>query len=175
MCKGTAFIGVLQRVPITRICALRVRALLLPVLALAALAPAQAEPTLSNVTAEPYFGAPARQDNSGWLGGILDALRLDIIKAAAQTPLDDSHYLQATGAEVSTDGPHILPAARNSERGSVRIHAKHFVVSERVWLAADWIEIEMERPAWADFDLESGIAEKQLRLSVQILFGDSNK
>jgi len=48
-----------------------------------------------------------------------------------------------------------------------------YTTSPRVSIAAEWMQIFTERPAWAYFDLEQRKTESQLQLSVRLRFGHS--
>jgi len=65
------------------------------------------------------------------------------------------------------------PLDENSERGNAWTLSYQYTTSPRVSIAAEWMQIFTERPAWAYFDLEQRKTESQLQLSVRLRFGHS--
>ncbi len=66
------------------------------------------------------------------------------------------------------------PLDENSENGHAWTLAYHYDASSKVQLAAEWLEIFTDRPAWAYFDLAERKTERQLQLSVRLRFGEPN-
>jgi hypothetical protein len=66
-----------------------------------------------------------------------------------------------------------VPLDENAERGHAWTLGYQFEASERIVLAAEWLEIFTERPAWAYFDLAERQTETQLQLTLRIRLGSS--
>jgi hypothetical protein len=64
-----------------------------------------------------------------------------------------------------------IPMDENSEHGHAWTLAYQFEASSRLQLAAEWLEIFTDRPAWAYFDLAQRKTERQLQLSLRLRFG----
>ncbi len=97
----------------------------------------------------------------------------------------ESHYLLLTKTherhrvtvrydhfEVSDNDQN--PLDDNSENGHAWTFAYQFQSSARVQLAAEWLEIFTNRPAWAYFGLAERKTERQLQLSLRLRFGQPN-
>ena len=65
----------------------------------------------------------------------------------------------------------VTPLDENSERGHAWTLGYQFEATERVALAAEWLEIFTERPAWAYFGLDQRKTETQLQLALRLRFG----
>jgi hypothetical protein len=63
------------------------------------------------------------------------------------------------------------PLDENSERGHGWTLSYQYASTDHVTLAAEWIQIFTERPAWAYFDLEERQTETQLQLAIRVRFG----
>lgn len=64
-----------------------------------------------------------------------------------------------------------IPLDENDERGHAWTLAYQLELSDRFLLAAEWLEIFTDRPAWAYFDLDQRQLEHQLQLSLRIRLG----
>jgi len=65
------------------------------------------------------------------------------------------------------------PLDENAESGYAWTLAYRFDVTDKIGIAAEWLEIETERPAWAYFDLDTEKSETQLQLALRLRFGQS--
>ena len=65
-----------------------------------------------------------------------------------------------------------MPLDENREKGQAWTLAYKFQLTDVVGLAAEWLRIHSERPAWAYNDLSTSRTESQLQLSVQIRLGN---
>lgn len=71
-----------------------------------------------------------------------------------------------------TDENDQVPLDDNTEDGHAWTLSYRFEVTSMVSLAAEWLAITSDRPAWAYFGLPVGKTERQLQLSVQLRFGE---
>ena len=65
-----------------------------------------------------------------------------------------------------------VPLDENRETGHAWTAAYIFAASKHVGLAAEWLQIRSNRPAWAYNDLATSKTERQLQLSLQLRFGN---
>ena len=71
--------------------------------------------------------------------------------------------------EVTEDDQ--VPLDENRERGHAWTLAYRFEATETLRLAAEWLRIHTDRPAWAYNDLATSQTERQLQVSLQLRFG----
>ncbi len=64
----------------------------------------------------------------------------------------------------------VFPMDDNDENGHAWTAAWRFDWSERIALAAEWLEISTHRPAWAYFGFEESKTETQLQLELRLRF-----
>ena len=63
-----------------------------------------------------------------------------------------------------------IPLDENSENGHALTVSYRYDINPYFTVAAEWLEIVSNRPAWAYFDLEESKAEQQLQLTLGIQF-----
>lgn len=81
------------------------------------------------------------------------------------------HRLTARYDDFQVTEADTVPLDENSEWGHAWTLAYQYQRSERWSIAAEWLEIVTERPAWAYFGLEEEKTETQLQLSLRLRFG----
>ncbi len=86
----------------------------------------------------------------------------------------DRHRVTARYDHFELDEADTTPLDENSERGHAWTLSYQYTPSEYVSLAAEWLQIFTERPAWAYFDLEQRQTETQLQLALRLRFGHSH-
>lgn len=64
-----------------------------------------------------------------------------------------------------------VPLDENAERGHAWTLAYRYQATEMLSLAAEWLQVRTDRPAWAYNDLEVARTERQLQLAVELRFG----
>jgi len=65
-----------------------------------------------------------------------------------------------------------IPLDENRERGFAWTLAWRFSVTDHADLAAEWLRVRTNRPAWAYNDLSTSATEAQLQVSLRLRFGD---
>lgn len=85
----------------------------------------------------------------------------------------DRHRITARYDHFEMSEADQTPLDENSERGNAWTLSYQYTTSPRVSIAAEWMQIFTERPAWAYFDLEQRNTESQLQLSLRLRFGHS--
>ena len=65
-----------------------------------------------------------------------------------------------------------IPLDNNSEHGDAWTAAYEFRISERASVAAEWLEMQSHREAWAYFGLDKVNTERQLQLGLRLRFGN---
>ena len=83
----------------------------------------------------------------------------------------DRQRISARFDHFSIDENDQIPLDDNTETGHVWTLSYRFEVSPMVSLAAEWLAITSQRPAWAYFGLPEEKTERQLQLSMQLRFG----
>lgn len=68
-----------------------------------------------------------------------------------------------------------IPLDNNAEDGSVWMLGYQFAAARYLTLAAEWLQIETKRPAFAYFGLNQSVTERQIQLSAQLRFGGPTK
>lgn len=63
------------------------------------------------------------------------------------------------------------PLDENSENGHVWTVSYRYAISQNLTVAAEWLEIVSDRPAWAYFGLAEEKSERQLQLTLRMRFG----
>ena len=84
----------------------------------------------------------------------------------------DRHRLTVRYDHFELSEADTTPLDENSEQGHAWTVAYRYEMTDHVALAAEWLQIHTNRPAWAYFDLEESQTERQMQLSVQLRFGD---
>jgi hypothetical protein len=64
-----------------------------------------------------------------------------------------------------------IPLDNNAEEGSVWTLGYQFAAARYLTLAAEWLQIETARPAFAYFGLDQSVTERQFQVSAQLRFG----
>jgi phosphate-selective porin len=72
--------------------------------------------------------------------------------------------------EVTETDPVVLD--ENAEDGDAWTLAYRFQLNNKFGIAAEWLQIHSERPAWAYNNLETSQTEKQLQLSFELRVGN---
>lgn len=83
----------------------------------------------------------------------------------------DRHRISARYDNFGVTENDRVPLDENRERGHAWTLAYQFQASEKVGLAAEWLRIHSNRPAWAYNNLATSRAEEQLQLSLRLRFG----
>jgi hypothetical protein len=78
--------------------------------------------------------------------------------------------LRFDGFEVTETDPVVLD--ENAEDGDAWTLAYRFQLNNKFGIAAEWLQIHSERPAWAYNNLETSQTEKQLQLSFELRVGN---
>lgn len=65
-----------------------------------------------------------------------------------------------------------FPLDDNTEHGHAWTMSYRFDLREHVGLAAEWLEVQTTRPAWAYNELDTDKSERQVQLSMQLRFGN---
>jgi hypothetical protein len=84
----------------------------------------------------------------------------------------DRQRISARFDDFAIDENDQVPLDDNTETGHAWTLSYRFEVSPMVSLAAEWLAITSQRPAWAYFGLPVEKTERQLQLSVQLRFGN---
>jgi len=82
----------------------------------------------------------------------------------------DRHRISARYDHFEISEKDQIPLDENAENGNAWTVSYRYDISENFTLAAEWLEIFSNRPAWAYFDLAERKAEKQLQLTVRMRF-----
>lgn len=83
----------------------------------------------------------------------------------------DQHRISARYDRFEVTEDDRVPLDENRERGNAWTLAYRFQATETIGLAAEWLRIHSNRPAWAYNDLATSQTETQLQLSLQLRFG----
>ncbi len=83
----------------------------------------------------------------------------------------DRHRITARYDHFEMSEADTTPLDENSERGHAWTLSYQFAQSPNVTLAAEWMRIFTERPAWSYFDLDTRKSESQLQLTLRLKFG----
>ena len=83
----------------------------------------------------------------------------------------ERHRLTVRYDDFQVTEADVTPLDENRETGHAWTVAYRFNPTERVALAAEWLEIRSIRPAWLYFGLSEARTEKQFQLALQLRFG----
>ena len=81
------------------------------------------------------------------------------------------HRLSARYDRFEVTDNDTIPLDNNAEDGNAWMLGYQFSAARYLTLAAEWLQIETTRPAFAYFDLDPSVTERQLQLSAQLRFG----
>ena len=82
----------------------------------------------------------------------------------------DRHRLSARYDHFEISEKDQIPLDENAENGHAWTISYRYEISPNFTLAAEWLEIFSNRPAWAYFELSERKAEQQLQLTLRARF-----
>jgi len=82
----------------------------------------------------------------------------------------DRHRISARYDHFEITEQDQIPLDENSEIGHAWTVSYRYDINEKIVLAAEWLEITSNRPAWAYFGLAQKETERQLQLTVRLQF-----
>ena len=84
----------------------------------------------------------------------------------------DRHRVTARYDHFEVTEADSTPLDENAENGHAWTLAYQFAANDRVTLAAEWLQIRTNRPAWAYFGLDESQTERQFQLALRFQFGN---
>ena len=85
----------------------------------------------------------------------------------------DRHRITARYDDFEVTEADSTPLDENAENGYAWTLAYHFEATDNLSLAAEWLKIHTNRPAWLYFGLEQSQSERQFQLSLRFRFDHS--